>query len=159
MTRRYRGRPSVGTVVGFSLCFLVFTAVGAFFFWGQHFGVPARMTVVSCTRGQLFTCSGLLAGKGTGPAADRAIFILGAGPEDVGHDIDVHFDPHSGFAPIADADWMPLLILGAGGVSGVCAVFFIVTRRQYPKLKAEAIRRSRVEAARSGVIPPADEPT
>lgn len=149
MTTRYRGRPSVGMIVGFSLCFLGLTAAGAFLLWGQHFGVPARMTVVSCTSGHDFACRGVLAGQVTGPASDRAIVIMGAGPEDVGHDINVHFDRHSGFAPITDADPTPLLMLGVGVVCGVCAVVFVVIRRQYPRVKAEAIRRARVEAARN----------
>jgi hypothetical protein len=132
MSTRYRGRPSVGTIVGFTLCFLVLTAAGTFLSWGQHFGTPARMTVESCTKGQHYICKGMVAGEGTGPRPDREIGILGAEPKDVGHDINVHLDPRPGFASIADTDPTPLLMLGAGGVCGVCAVCFILIRRQHP---------------------------
>ena len=98
-------RPSLGTIAGFSLASLVLIAVAAFFLWDQHFGVPARMTVEYCSRGNKPLC----------------------------YDVDVHFHPGSGRAPESDADITPLLMLAAGGISGVCAVIAIARRRRYSR--------------------------
>jgi hypothetical protein len=123
-------RPSLGTIAGFSLASLVLIAVAAFFLWDQHFGVPARMTVEYCSPGNKPLCYGVWR---QGPAPEQTMYISGVGPEDVGHDVDVHFHPGSGRAPESDADITPLLMLAAGGISGVCAVIAIARRRRYAR--------------------------
>ena len=49
MTRRNRrgGRWGLWTIVAFSIAALIFIYLGVSMLWVQHFGVPARITVVS----------------------------------------------------------------------------------------------------------------
>jgi hypothetical protein len=144
--RRHRGlggpHPSLAAILGFVVISLGFIAAGSFLFWDQHSGVPARMTVVSCTGGRLSTCDGVLAGKGVGSASEP-ILVSGATRKDLGHDIDVHYHPHSRGAAVADSNPVPLLMLGAGGVSGICAVLATLRRRRCPRVKAEGNRQAR----------------
>jgi hypothetical protein len=119
---------------------LVFFAIGTFLVWNQQSGVPARVTVESCsgssptghTRGprsvaNLPTCYGRPSG-----APDQPLMKIWNGWwGDAGHDINVHILGSGNTATVTkDSWWQPLTALGIGCMFGAGAVSGIVRRRR-----------------------------
>jgi hypothetical protein len=145
---RRRGRSTIH--IGLLGGALVFFAIGTFLLWNQHSGVPARMTVESCTASKTGTlhshgdvvfplCYGRPSGAPDQPFTD----IWGAWWRDAGHDINVHIlGSGTGATAIKDSWWQPLTGLAIGCVLGVGGVRAIVRRlRRAPPVTAESIRR------------------
>jgi hypothetical protein len=96
-------------------------------------GHTVRVTVVEChADGELadgqaaFTCIGV---SPPSAAPLQTIEVQGAGPSDVGHDIDVHVhESRAGRYLTADKAPLPYIIFGSGCVAAVCAVIAIVRR-------------------------------
>jgi len=129
-TTRRRGR--WGTFVALSLASVALVAFGTWLTSAQHFGTPARLTVLECDkpRGWSDYVFGNCRGSPSSATHGRYIEFWGAGPDDVGHEIDVHITSGTGVFDEAIVDgWiLPSVLLAAGCVLAVGTVVAIVVR-------------------------------
>jgi hypothetical protein len=138
-SRRGSDRPRLLTILALLVISLALFAIATFLVWNQHFGVPARVTVDSCSdRGAdsvdlpINNCYAHPSGAPKG-----SVIISGALSLDVGHDVEVH---RTGEFAIKDTWWEPLLLLGLGCAAGVSAVRAIVRRlRRAPNLESSEV--------------------
>ena len=111
--------------------------------WGQHSGVPARITVLSCHGVKDTDCWGVLRHVGpNGLYTEQEMYIDGTDRNDIGHDVDVHIH-NDGRSPIADTGIFPapLMMIAAGALAGIAAVVAAVMRRQLSQRRPTARSR------------------
>ena len=137
---RSRGRPRILTILALSVFSPLFLAFGTLQLWDQQFGVPVRMTVVSCgpqthiygraTPSRAFVhwlhkVPVYCYGRASDAPDQKPIKIYGVQYGDVGHIIDVHLSS-IGKSATKDSWWWPLIGIGLGCVFGLSAVRAIV---------------------------------
>ena len=143
MTQRSQRRsPRILTILALSVFSPLFLAFGTLQLRDQQFGVPVRMTVVSCgpqthihgraTPSRVFVhwlhkVPVYCYGRPSDAPNQKPTKIYGAQYGDVGHIIDVHLSS-IGKSATKDSWWWPLIGIGLGCVFGLSAVRAVARR-------------------------------